>query len=71
MTLEEAEAIVELAEEHSGNVELHEEYSGRGMCGETCAAVSGDALLIAWAAGKLGFEPGWRTDSMGRGTVVY
>jgi len=49
----------------------YQEYSGRGMYGAECAAVSGDyAMPIIEAAVEAGIK-GARTDSLGKGVIVY
>lgn len=54
-------------------------YSGRGMYGKYCAAIVGDSVAEITAGIAATAEPevalellkGFRTDSMGKGAVVY
>ena len=53
------------------NERFHDDYSGRGMYGETCAAIyTDDANWVIEQASEAGIK-GARTDSMGLGAVVY
>jgi len=76
MTLEQAEAIVELLEsETDATAEVQIGYSGRGMFGKTCVGiVTDDPTAVGWAAGRIGMgydEIPSRRDSMGMDTIVY
>ena len=50
--------------------ELYRGYSGRGMYGETCIGITGDATNIIEQAGAQGIK-GAKTDSMGLSDIVY
>jgi hypothetical protein len=50
--------------------ELYRSYSGRGMFGDTCIGITGDATNIIEQAGAHGIK-GARTDSMGKEDIVY
>lgn len=85
-TVDQAEAIIETATDALGNwdndYEVREDYSGRGMFGNTCVAITGDgsdsgifvAIGYLIASGELPDDASqWfhRSDSMGRGWVIY
>lgn len=57
MKIEIAEEIIAAARDMGADVNLHEDYSGRGMYGDTTAAISGDLnniiAAVALAAGSL------------------
>jgi hypothetical protein len=87
LTLEQAEAILDVVEEHGwnldGDLEIREDYSGRGMYGEETAAFVGRgsqgpvfmAIGVLVERGKIGEEEAERmlrrADSMGLGWVIY
>jgi len=75
MKLKTAKAIIAMLELNGISSTLHKEYSGRGMHGETTAAISiEDPSYIYWACGKLNFsieESNFSTDSLGFDTILY
>jgi len=50
--------------------ELYRGYSGRGMYGDTCIGITGNATKIIETAGEHGIK-GAITDSMGLDDIVY
>lgn len=56
--------------EHSEG-EVREGYSGRGMYGDECWGIVGDATKILAVAGAHGLIDGANMDSMGRNSIVY
>ncbi len=78
LDLETAIALVDAMSEIGVEAEERKDYSGRGMYGATCVAIVSDdpraAAALAYCAGLMGLD--WdqvpaRTDSMGRGVVIY
>jgi hypothetical protein len=54
----------------NANGEVYEGYSGRGMYGDKCWGITGDAAKIIEIAGAHGVF-GANMDSMGRDSIVY
>ena len=72
MKLANAILITEWLQQKGRNAKLDKSYSGRGMFGETTAAVIADHTGDVYEAkGALGIEEGFREDTMGYGAVVY
>lgn len=59
---------IKAASEGGDNRRLHADYSGRGMFGRTCWSIYCDDPEDVLA--EVGLK-GAKTDSMGRGSVVY
>jgi hypothetical protein len=72
MQLENAQAVAEHLNGEGTDAEVRENYSGRGMYGEsTAAVVTPHADDVAHAMGLLGIADSRRVDNMGLGYVVY
>lgn len=86
MDLKLAELLCSILEDEGEDVSIDEEYSGRGMYGDTTAAITGDfspSILLMLVLERV--KDGWltedvledvklkslRQDSMGLGVVIY
>ena len=72
MTLEDAQKIVDKAEEEGLDVTLYENYSGRGMFGATTSGVVGSTVDITEAATLAGLRARtFRWDNMALDMIAY
>lgn len=77
MDVEQAQELVDALDELGYDAEVYEGYSGRGMYGSQVTAITSDSdirMALAYVAGQTGLdfeEVPQRTDSMGRGVVIY
>lgn len=82
LSVEQVEALVQAMQTLDVEAEVDPNYSGHGMYGRTTVAIVSDdsraMAALAFAAGQLAEETGiefedlpTRTDSMGRGVVIY